>query len=298
MMLSSTPAGDFLPVQAVWAGKTGGSLPTKNAEKMQEAVDRGFIFSSAKSEKKNSHFSTFFTMKHWVEDLMIAYIDLYAVHIGEEFRTLIFKDFPFIILIFVPGGCTGLFQPADMGLQRVAKHILKQDSLDYLVEIFKTQTEKGVAPRDIKFPSSLPILRDATVRGLVKMYDFFQTPDGRKIVQQAWQKCEVPGTNWNLSAECLHGKDYEKALRHFLREDTTLATEIANRCGATHLNKVLMVSADSGGESETALREEDQGNFETEDDSDVALKTVLDDALGIKLDVDNFSQHGPITVRG
>ncbi|KAJ7762678.1 hypothetical protein B0H16DRAFT_1884097 [Mycena metata] len=203
MMLSSTAAGAFLPIQAVWAGKTGGSLPTKNAEKMQEAIDRGFIFLSAKSEKKNSHFSTFFTMEDWVRDvlvpwrakiiardnldddqLMVGYIDLYAVHIGQEFRTLIFEDYPFIILIFVPRGCTGLFQPADVGLQRVAKHILKQDSLDYLVEIFKAQTAKGVAPRDIKFPLSLPVLRDATVRGLVKMYNFFQTPDGRKIVQQ------------------------------------------------------------------------------------------------------------------
>ncbi|KAJ6471333.1 hypothetical protein C8R45DRAFT_836409, partial [Mycena sanguinolenta] len=208
MMLASTPAGDFLPVQAVWAGKTGGSLPTKNAKKMQEAVDRGFIFSSAKSfKKKGSHFSTLTTMEHWVEgvlapwrakiivqdnldpeQLMVAYLDIYSVHTGAEFQSLIFDKFPFIILIFVPNGCTRLFQPADVGLQRVAKHILKQDSLDYLVDIFHTQRARGVAPKDIKFPSSLPVLRDATVRGLVKMYDFFQTPEGRTIVQQVRYK--------------------------------------------------------------------------------------------------------------
>jgi hypothetical protein len=76
----------------------------------------------------------------------------------------------------------------------VSKHILKQDSLDYLVNIFQTQTAKGVAPKDIKFPASLPVLRNATVRGLVKLYDFFQTSEGRKIVQQV--QC--------ILASCLH----------------------------------------------------------------------------------------------
>lgn len=211
-MVASSAAGDFLPIQAVWAGKTGGSLPTKNAEKMQEAVNRGFIFSSAQSQKKGSHFSTFLTMEDWVvnvlvpwrakiierdnlddDQLMIALLDIYAVHISEEFRSFIFKKHPYIILIFVPGGCTGLFQPADVGLQRVAKHVLKQDSLDFLVDVFRTQCAKGVPPKDVKFPSSLPVLRDATVRGLVKMYDFFQTAEGRKIVQQVRINFELMG---------------------------------------------------------------------------------------------------------
>ncbi|KAJ6453009.1 hypothetical protein C8R47DRAFT_997886 [Mycena vitilis] len=68
--------------------------------------------------------------------------------------------------------------------QRVAKHILHQDSLDFLVDTFKAQSARGVAPKDVKFPNSLPILRNATVRGLVKMYDFFQTIEGRKVVKQ------------------------------------------------------------------------------------------------------------------
>ncbi|KAJ7692093.1 hypothetical protein B0H17DRAFT_1061886 [Mycena rosella] len=190
MMLASTPAGDFLPIQAPTA-----TTPQKLGD---------LSFPPLIVKKKGSHFSTLSTMEAWVRDviapwrasvlrsrpdldddqLMIVYIDIYPVHIGQEFRLHIFSTYPYIILIFVPGGCTGLAQPADVGLQRIAKHILKQDSLDYLVDIFKTQSTKGIAPKDVTFPSSLPILRNATVRGLVKMYDFFQTPEGRKIVKQ------------------------------------------------------------------------------------------------------------------
>ncbi|CAK5278788.1 unnamed protein product, partial [Mycena citricolor] len=290
MMITSSAAGDFLPIQAIWAGKTAGSLPSNNAPNMAEALDRGFVFSSAKSAKTTSHFSTFSTMKEWVKGViaphrlkiierdsldddqsMVVFIDIYPVHIGTEFRTHVFDEYPFIILIFVPGGCTPIFQPADVGLQHIAKHILKQDSLDFLVDTFKKEFSNGVPPTDIKYPTSLPVLCDATVRGLVKMYDFFQTEEGHRVVKEAWWKCAVPNKPWNLLAECLTGKESEKALREFLRTDTSLAMEIANRCGATHLGAV-MSGADVA---------EDVADFNANDDSDVPLSAVIKDALSI-----------------
>ncbi|KAJ7660863.1 hypothetical protein DFH06DRAFT_1472135 [Mycena polygramma] len=314
MMIASTPAGDFLPVQSIWSGKTAGSLPNADAEKYQDAIDRGFVFSAARSKKKTSHFSTIATMEDWVrlvlapwrakflashpeyddDQLMVSYIDIYAVHIGEEFRVFVFKDFPYIILIYVPGGCTPLLQPADVGLQRVAKHILHQDSLDFLVDTFKAQSARGVAPKDVKFPNSLPVLRNATVRGLVKMYDFFQTNEGRKVVKQAWRKCEVLGTEWNLSAECLTSKASEKALLEFLREDSALATEIANRCGATHLDKVLMGStaaATPSDNSSQSTEPEDIADFDSHDDSDVPLNAVVQDSLGIAIGQSSYTAN-------
>ncbi|KAK6995995.1 hypothetical protein R3P38DRAFT_3371366 [Favolaschia claudopus] len=201
MMVSSTPNGSMLATQAVWAGKGAGSLPTSDAEQMQEALNRGFIFSSAKSPKKGSHFSTFYTMKEWILKVIIPWL-----------------------------------------------------------------------------------------RGLVKMYDFFQSAEGRQIVQQAWRKCEVPGTAWNLSIDCLYGKDSEKALREYLREDQTLAVEIANRCGTARLSAFLA-------ENPTALTEEEEGNFHTNDDSDVGLAILIKDALGVEVAAveGSFSCNAPTT---
>ncbi|KAJ6525349.1 hypothetical protein B0H19DRAFT_861952, partial [Mycena capillaripes] len=121
MMIASTAAGDFLPIQAVWAGKTGGSLPNADADGFQDAKDQGFFFPLAKSKKKKGQ--SF--LDEWIRDiiapwrarfleshpeldddqLMIVFIDIYPVHIGEEFRTHVFEKYPYIILIFVPGGC-------------------------------------------------------------------------------------------------------------------------------------------------------------------------------------------------
>jgi hypothetical protein len=63
LLVASTADGDFLPFQQVWAGASDRSLPSKNAPRMQDAIDRGFNFAFAKSAKKTSHFSTLKTMK-------------------------------------------------------------------------------------------------------------------------------------------------------------------------------------------------------------------------------------------
>ena len=62
-LVASTADGDFLPFQQVWAGASVQSLPSQNAPRMQDALDRGFNFVFAKSNKKTSHFSTLKTMK-------------------------------------------------------------------------------------------------------------------------------------------------------------------------------------------------------------------------------------------
>jgi hypothetical protein len=85
----------------------------------------------------------------------------------------------------------------------------------------------------------------------------------------------------------LTGKESEKALREFLREDTTLATEIANRCGATHLAAVL---TGSPADVPTDISSEESiADFHSHDDSDVSLNAVLQDSLGITVNASDNS---------
>jgi hypothetical protein len=52
-------------------------------------------------------------------------IDCWSVHRKEEFQRWLKKNFPYILVCFVPAGCTGLFQPLDVGIQRVLKQSMK-----------------------------------------------------------------------------------------------------------------------------------------------------------------------------
>lgn len=63
LCVASSAAGDFLPFQQVWSGKTALSLPNATADGMAEAKELGFHFAFAQSPKRTSHFSTLKTMK-------------------------------------------------------------------------------------------------------------------------------------------------------------------------------------------------------------------------------------------
>jgi hypothetical protein len=53
-------------------------------------------------------------------------IDVWSVHRSEEFRTWMNRNHPTIILDYIPGGCTGIAQPCDVGIQWPFKLSIKQ----------------------------------------------------------------------------------------------------------------------------------------------------------------------------
>lgn len=75
-------------------------------------------------------------------------------------------------------------QPADVGLNRVIKHCLKQLQMQYLVEAHQQQIAGGLTPKQVKFSVSLPVLRDASVAGLVEVYNFMTGPTGCQLVKK------------------------------------------------------------------------------------------------------------------
>jgi hypothetical protein len=83
---------------------------------------------------------------------------------------------------------TGKAQPADVGLNRVIKHWLKQSQMQFLVEAYQAQIATGLTPEQVKFSTSLPVLRDATVAGIVDVYDFMTSPTGWALVKKVGLK--------------------------------------------------------------------------------------------------------------
>lgn len=49
-----------------------------------------------------------------------------------------------LFIIYVPANCTGQFQPADVGLQRVINHHLRQESLNFHVAEYTRLIESGL----------------------------------------------------------------------------------------------------------------------------------------------------------
>ncbi|KAF9218369.1 hypothetical protein BS17DRAFT_873587 [Gyrodon lividus] len=202
----NTPEGTFLPFQQVWGGASEWSLLSAKAHGMSDVRDYGFNFAFAKSDRQGSHFSMLKTMKEYTRAKCSA-------HMSSK------NEYPYVILCFVPAGCTGIFQPANIGLNRVIKHQIKQH-----------QTE---------------------------VYEFMTGPFGRELVQK----------DWNLSATCLTSKAAQTALDEYLHTHPDLHDEIKERMGVVHGVK--------------DLSQQDEVTDDADDDADVLLSAVIQDAFGL-----------------
>ncbi|KAJ7216513.1 hypothetical protein GGX14DRAFT_391330 [Mycena pura] len=138
---------------------------------------------------------------------------------------------------------------------------------------------QGVAPADVRFPTDIEPLRNATVRPLVKLYEFLATYEGRKIIEKAWARCKIPDSPWSLSKEDLYSRESENALLSYLGSDATLSKEIEKRCSAADLDRIFTTAEKEDADEEDGLVEaRDDGG--AEDDVDVPLTAVIRDAFG------------------
>ena len=157
-------AGDFLPVQLVYQGKTSRCLPKINFP------EGWHITYSA------SHWSTEQTMKDYIQKIIFPYIegkrqDLRladnhpALLLFDNFKAqctqklLTMLDNNFVDVILIPPNCTDRLQPSDISMNKPAKDYLRGEFKSWYAKQvcrqFKGECEK--APIDLHLSVVKPI---------------------------------------------------------------------------------------------------------------------------------------------
>jgi hypothetical protein len=187
--VSVSNSGTLLPFQAIYQGQSSKTCPSESAPDYGSAKAAGFRFESSKTK---TYWSTHETMHFLVEKILVPYfseqkaklglpesqksiwqIDVWSVHRSKEFRTWMKTHHPNIILDFVPGGTTGVWQACDVGVQRIFKHSLKRSYHEDVVAAVLKQLDDEV---DIKIDKKLGVLRDQSVSWLWKAYQTLNDP--------------------------------------------------------------------------------------------------------------------------
>lgn len=197
LLVGASASGDVLPFQAIYTGKSPRSLPIAAAPGYSECQELGFLLDYSETE---TYWSTFETMCRWVTKCLAPYfvaqrqqhglpdtqrcilqIDCWTVHRSAKFRDWMAKNYPWIIILYVPGGCTGLFQPCDVGLQRVLKLAIQNAAHNDIVQETLNKLQLGSSPRRIVNDQSLPTLRNRSLNWILEDYRAINKPD---IVQK------------------------------------------------------------------------------------------------------------------
>ncbi|EJD48848.1 hypothetical protein AURDEDRAFT_60543 [Auricularia subglabra TFB-10046 SS5] len=192
VLVGVTAAGALLPFQIIMKGKTKQSIPKQTAPMWDEAMELGFEFVWSDTD---THWSTQQTMCQYVEKILVPHVLQVKATLNlppdqecilqldcwsAEFRSWMTASYPWIKLDYVPGGCTGIWQPCDVGIQRGLKHVIRRCQHADVVEETFHALEEGTAPEKIKLDTALPVLRQRSVKWLVQAYHEMNDP---KIVQ-------------------------------------------------------------------------------------------------------------------
>jgi hypothetical protein len=198
VMNGISASGIVLPLQAIYAGKTATVLPKctpENALAWDDIKKTGAVHFDWSGN--DGYWSTMRTMKIYVNDILVPYftaekeklglpknqlciwqIDCWSVHRSEEFRVWMATEHPNIQLEFVPGGCTGIWQACDVGIQRVFKHALRwaarADMIAEALSGLQDDTLSNISA--IHLTKSLPVIRNRSVRWLNKAYNAVNDP--------------------------------------------------------------------------------------------------------------------------
>lgn len=173
----------------------------------------------------------------------ILFIDAWPIHTAKSkpdcFLPWILSTHPEIKIVFVPAGCrcpfktclqhltelagTGEFQPADVLLQRIVKHIIKQAALDFFVASSTRQLNAGISAECVKIPNDLPTLRDASVVWTLEAFLYLK--DRPEVVAKAWEKCKTG--EWDFSWAKLTSSEATKCLYATLSSNEAFRQELS-----------------------------------------------------------------------
>lgn len=161
-------------------------------------------------------------------------------------------NYPKYHVVFVPAGCTGVAQPADVILQRPLKHDYKNQYTSWSTQQMMESLQLGVKPEDCSLSKDVKTLKPLSVKWAIDSW--LKLKEKKSDIALGWEKI-----GWSRMMD----KDYQfEALAALGREETT-------------------TSAAEGEEEEPAVSqyeedEEEEENGEVADsDEDEQVEAVL-----------------------
>jgi hypothetical protein len=296
VVVSVLNSGELLPFQAIYQGYSSRSCPSESAPDYDVATAAGFRFEFSKTK---TYWSTHKTMHSFVEKILVPYlseqkaklglpesqksiwqIDIWSVHRSKDFCNWMKTHHPNIILDFIPGGCTGVWQACDVGIQHIFKHSLKRSYHEDVVAAILRQIDDGIS---ISVDRKLGALQDQSVSWMWKAHQTLNKPVIVKKVSKsrlitarfmpyhfnkAFEMCRTG--NFNLSYDSLTSYEARQKLHDLETSDPEFWAQLTQKAETE-----LTLPVD-----EVLAEDEENADPVFDDDSDLPCEAIINGVLG------------------
>jgi hypothetical protein len=203
LVVGISAAGDLLPFQVIYTGKTARSLPTLARRNEAEGLGIKFEFSGT-----DTYWSTFELMCKYISTILVPYwmhqkeladvpldqecvlqLDVWSVHKSIAFRTWLNKNYHWIKYRYVPANMTGVAQPCDVGMQRPIKQVIRRCRNSDVIEETLASLRTGADPTTIRVDTTVGTLRDRSAGWILAAYQVLNRPEIVKKVRRKCPKC-------------------------------------------------------------------------------------------------------------
>ena len=179
-IFAGTMAGDFLPPQLIYQGKTAKCLPS---------VEFPSDWHVTHTE---NHWSNEKTMFDYLQKILFPYIEkkrkafelnseVPALVLFDRFRGQCTKEFLDLLeakrihIAIVPANCTDRLQPLDVSVNKAAKEFLRGKFQEWYSEkIYQQMLERGDSSKIILVDLKMSIVKPLGARWMISLYEFMK----------------------------------------------------------------------------------------------------------------------------
>ena len=182
--------GEMIPIQLVFGGQESKphqkkAVPSPPNDEIKRGIKSWHLTQSP------SHWSTFNSMKEYVDNVIHPYIqkkgeenkieekpfrailimDCWKVHKGKEFLSWISEKYPQYSIVFVPASCTAVMQPCDLFVQRPFKHSIKSYFDHWISGLVTKELDDGISIENLNLNFGLPQIKQKTLEFCLNSYE-------------------------------------------------------------------------------------------------------------------------------
>ena len=183
-------AGEFLPIQLIYQGKTNKCHPNYNFPNGFPITHTPNHWSSESKSLKMMDRIIMPYVKQQIVDLQLRKNQEWLLIITDVFKgqwtDAVKKELLNCKMVPVPNNMTHVFQPLDLTVNRSCKAHIRSSTHQWVTNEVQNQLESGKQPENVKIDTKLSIVKPLHSKWVTSFYDSMQT--NKSIVGKGWDR--------------------------------------------------------------------------------------------------------------